>query len=395
MVDSTRIRLNMARGDILDGKFRVESVLGSGGMGVVIAAHHLGLDQRVAIKLLLPEALEDPEAGARFEREAGAGAKLKGEHSAGGMDVDTMADGGLYMVMECLEGEDLAERVRRERQLPIREAVDLILQTCEVLAEAHALGIRRRDLKPHNLFCIGAADGSISIKVLDFGISKITGTQTSQTTLTKTSALMGSPSYMSPEQIQSPRRVDARTDIWAVGVVLFEMITGKAPFEGDSVPEICLRVTKRSPPAIRLLRADVPPPLEAVIAKCLQKERTKRYVSVGELALALAPFGTERVQLSVDRIAQTGRGSKGVRPSMFPPDSNGSQPRGAVPISWWKTAKWVVARRRLTWSKGTVAAGLLTLTGIGLIAGDIISRRSARPVASAVPIASPPAATTT
>src|SRR5205814_8884054 len=171
---------------------RIESVLGSGGMGVVVAAHHLGLDQRVAIKLLLPEALEDPEAGARFEREAREAAKSKSEHIARVMDVATMADGAPYMVMECLEGEDLAERVRRERQLPIREAVDLILQTCEVLAEAHALGIIHRDLKPHNLYCIGAADGSISIKVLDFGISKITGTQTSQTTLTKTSALMGS-----------------------------------------------------------------------------------------------------------------------------------------------------------------------------------------------------------
>src|SRR5579859_298094 len=263
MVDSTRIRLNMARGDVVDGKYRVERVLGSGGMGVVIAAHHLGLDQRVAIKLLLPEALEDPEAATRFEREARAAAKIKSEHIARVTDVSTMEDGSPYMVMEYLEGEDLADRLKREPKLPIRDAVELVLQTCEVLAEAHGLGIIHRDLKPHNLYCIGAADGGASIKVLDFGISKITGTQTSHTTLTKTSALMGSPSYMSPEQIQSPRRVDNRTDIWALGVVLYEMLAGRPPFEGESVPEICLRVTKRSPPPLRLLRPDVPPPLEA------------------------------------------------------------------------------------------------------------------------------------
>jgi serine/threonine-protein kinase len=152
-------------------------------------------------------------------------------------------------------------------------------------------------------------------------------------------------------------------------------------------------VTKRSPPSLRALRPDVPPPLEAAIAKCLQKDRTKRYATVGELSLALAPFGTERVQLSVDRIAQVGRSAKGPRPSMFPvPESTGSQQRG-VPISWWKTAKWVVARRGLTWSKGTIAAGLLTLAGIGLIGADLLSRRSARLPVSAAPATSRAVAT--
>src|SRR5215471_6314796 len=242
---SSRIRLEMRRGDILDGKYRVERVLGSGGMGVVIAAHHMGLDQKVAIKLLLPEVLDDPEAGARFEREARAAAKIKNEHIARVMDVGTLENGSPYMVMEHLEGEDLAERLRREGRLAIEHAVQLVLQTCEVLAEAHGLGIVHRDLKPANLFCLVGPDGDVSIKVLDFGISKVTGPNTSHTTITKTSTLMGSPTYMSPEQIHSARRVDARTDIWSISVILYELLTGRLPFEGDSVPEICLRVTKR------------------------------------------------------------------------------------------------------------------------------------------------------
>src|SRR5262245_24601064 len=297
-LESSRIRLEMSKGDILDGKYRVDSVLGSGGMGVVIAAHHLGLDQQVAIKLLLPEVLEDPEAAARFEREARAAAKIKNEHIARVMDVGTLDTGCPYMVMEHLEGEDLEERMKREGRLPIDHAIELVLQTCDVLAEARGLGIVHRDLKPANLFCLMGPEGGVSIKVLDFGISKVTGPNTSHTTITKTSTLMGSPTYMSPEQIHSARRGDARTDMWSMGIIVYELLTGRVPFDGESVPEICLKVTKRSPPPIRRFRPDTPSALEAVISKCLEKDRTKRFMNIAELSVALAPFGADRVQLS-------------------------------------------------------------------------------------------------
>src|SRR5687768_2291671 len=197
-------------GDILVGKYRVERVLGLGGMGVVVAAQHLGLDQRVAIKFLFPEAFSHPEALLRFDREARAAAKIKSEHVARVTDVGTLENGAPYMVMEYLEGEDLAEYLRREGALRVEEAVQLVLQACEAIDEAHKLGIVHRDLKPANLFCIQKADGSRTIKVLDFGISKLTHSvpATRGMAMTGASAMMGSPLYMSPEQMRSPRTVD-------------------------------------------------------------------------------------------------------------------------------------------------------------------------------------------
>jgi serine/threonine-protein kinase len=351
-------------------------------MGVVIAAHHLGLDQKVAIKLLLPEVLEDPEAGERFEREARAAAKIKNEHIARVMDVGTFENGSPYMVMEHLEGEDLAERMKRESRLPIDHAVELVLQTCEVLAEAHGLGIVHRDLKPANLFCVSDPDGTVSIKVLDFGISKVTGPNTSHTTITKTSTLMGSPSYMSPEQIQSARRVDARTDIWSMGIILYELLTGKLPFEGESVPEICLRVIKRTPPPIRRIRSDVPPALEAAILKCLEKDRSKRFASVADLCAALAPFGGAKVQLSVDRIGQLSRSGRGSRPQSMFPEQSSSRGR-KVPVSWWKTVRWQVVHGKWTGVKGALAATALGTVGVVMIGADLFFSKGPPPAPSA------------
>jgi serine/threonine-protein kinase len=387
MEGRSHIQLDVRRGDILAGKYRVERVLGSGGMGVVIAAQHLGLNQKVAIKFLLPEALEDAEASARFDREARAAAQIKGEHMARIMDVGTLENGSPFMVMEYLEGEDLAARLRRERRLPIVEAVELVLQTCEVLAEAHALGIVHRDLKPANLFCLRGPDGSVSIKVLDFGISKFVGPNTSPTlTLTKTSALVGSPTYMSPEHIQSARTVDARTDIWAIGIVLYELLAGRVPFEGDSVPEICLQVAKRRAPPIRQFRSETPAELEAVIQKCLRKDRNRRYASVADLAVALAQFGTERVHFSVDRISRLARSGRSSA-SVFPGEKRPSLPPGRRQLSRWESARRSVTGSGWTGAKGAAAAAALGLTGVLLISADLAwSRWSARsPVSSAPP----------
>jgi eukaryotic-like serine/threonine-protein kinase len=290
-------------GDVLAGKYRVERVLGAGGMGVVVAAHHIQLDEKVALKFLLPEALDNAEAVARFAREARAAVKIKNEHVARVTDVGTLPNGAPYMVMEYLEGGDLAAWLKQRGALPIEQAVEFVLQACVAVADAHALGIVHRDLKPANLFCIRRSDGQLAIKVLDFGISKMTDTTgLASGSATRTSALMGSPLYMSPEQMRSPRDVDAQTDIWALGVILFELMAGRPTFLGESVTELAIKVANEPTPPVRSFRPDVPAGLEAIIFKCLEKDRRQRYRNVAELALALLEFGPKRAKASVERI---------------------------------------------------------------------------------------------
>jgi serine/threonine-protein kinase len=293
-------------GDVLAGKFRIERVLGQGGMGVVVAAYHLQLDERVALKFLLPDALQNAEAVARFAREARAAVKIKSEHVARVSDVGTLETGAPYMVMEYLEGRDLSAYVRESGPLPPSEAADYVLQACEALAEAHALGIVHRDLKPANLFLTRRADGTACVKVLDFGISKLTNPGASDPgfSMTRTQAIMGSPLYMSPEQMASSRQVDGRTDIWAIGAILYELMTGRVPFEADTMPQLCAMILQEPPRSMRDFRGDVPEPLHAVVLRCLAKDRNQRYQNVAELANALAPFASRLSARSAERISR-------------------------------------------------------------------------------------------
>jgi serine/threonine-protein kinase len=288
---------------VLAGKYRVDHVLGVGGMGVVVAAHHLGLDEKVAIKVLRPEAMAAPEAVVRFEREARAAVKIKSEHVARVIDVGALDNGAPYMIMEYLEGSDLSDWLTAYGRLPIDEAVDFVLQACEAIAEAHAMGIIHRDLKPANLFCARRPDGTRSIKVLDFGISKVTGVAAGPGLgMTRTQAILGSPLYMSPEQLESSKGVDARADIWALGVILYQLLTGALPFASEIVTELAIRIVNHPTPPARALRPDVPPKLEAAIGRCLEKDRDRRFANVAELARALADFAPPRALLSLDRI---------------------------------------------------------------------------------------------
>jgi len=292
-------------GQILAGKYRVERVLGSGGMGVVVAAWHLELEQRVAVKFLHPLALERADTAERFRREARSAAKIRSEHVARVIDVGIMEGGIPYMVMEYLEGHDVADEIAKVGMLPIDDAVDFVLQAIEALAEAHAAGIVHRDLKPANLFIATRADGTRIVKVLDFGISKsLLGGSASELSLTRTSVLIGSPLYMSPEQMRSAKDVDTRTDIWSLGVILYEMITGRPPYTGDSIPALCASLLNDLPQPMLALRSDVPPELEDVIRHCLTKDRADRYNTVSELARALAQFGSPSSQLHVDRASR-------------------------------------------------------------------------------------------
>ena len=275
-------------GNILLGKYRVERLLGVGGMGAVLEATHLQLDDRVAIKILLREALEAPEAVSRFEQEARAAARIKHEHVVRVTDVGTLPGEIPYMVMEYLEGTDLAALLRERGALSPVEAIDYLVQACEAIAAAHTQGVVHRDLKPSNLFLAKRADGSVSLKVVDFGISKLMPTSTSGLrNITQISTAMGTPSYMSPEQMASARDVDGRADLWSLGVIAYEMLAGRVPFVAEDVPQLCsLALTTPAPP-LRSPRGDLPPTLEAVVMRCFEKDREQRYADANELCIAL------------------------------------------------------------------------------------------------------------
>jgi tRNA A-37 threonylcarbamoyl transferase component Bud32 len=291
-------------GAVILGKYRVEHVLGIGGMGAVVAARHLHLDERIAIKVLLPAMLQHEEIVQRFLREARSAIKIRSEHCVRVLDVGTLESGAPYMVMEYLDGQDLASRIERQGPLPIHEAVDLVTQACEALAEAHAIGIIHRDLKPANLFLTKRADGTASVKVLDFGISKQTGVGGVDMGVTKTQAVLGSPRYMSPEQMRSTKDTDARADVWAMGAVLHELIGGHPPFDAETMTALCAMILQDPPRALRPLRPDLPPQLEAAVMGALVKERDRRYANIAQFAAAIAPFGTPSARASAERAAR-------------------------------------------------------------------------------------------
>jgi eukaryotic-like serine/threonine-protein kinase len=299
-------------GDVLAGKYRVESVLGSGGMGVVLLVEHIELGQRMAVKLMTPGVIPDTQAVARFLREARSAAALHSEHVVRIFDVGTLESGAPYMVMELLRGEDLSQLLLHKGRLEIRDAVDYVLQACHAIAEAHAMGIVHRDLKPSNLFLTRRSDGTALVKVLDFGISKAMDSDSagaSSANLTATSAVMGSPLYMSPEQVRNAKQVDARADIWSLGVILHELLTGAHAFHADTLPGICAAIIADEPAPLRSLRADAPVGLEAVITKCLEKSARSRFQTTRDLMLAMRSFASTGMQLNVGAIpiAQTMR----------------------------------------------------------------------------------------
>lgn len=289
-------------GDILDGKYRVDRILGAGGMGVVVAATHVQLNTKVALKFLLAEVLNEPTVVERFVREARAAVQIQSEHVARVTDVSTLPSGSPYMVMEFLEGQDLAQYMAQQGALPVQQTVGFLLQACEAVAEAHALGIVHRDLKPANLFLTQRHRREPIVKVLDFGISK--SKDSGALNLTNTAAMMGSPYYMSPEQMKSSRDVDSRSDIWAIGVILFELVTGQVPFQGNTITEVVVSVTTGKIPNIRDLRPDVPAGLADVVGHCLERDPDRRYADIGALAKALVPFGPPRGDISAERIAR-------------------------------------------------------------------------------------------
>ena len=294
-------------GDVFDGKYCIGAVLGIGGMAAVLAAKHLGFDERVALKILLPDCCDDPEIVRRFMQEGRTAIKIRSEHVVRMLDVGVVS-GRAYLVMEYLDGKDLEVLLRQGGPLPPATAVDFLLQACEAIGEAHALGIVHRDLKPANLFLTHRADGSPCVKVLDFGISKVPpaapGVRGTGASPTLPSMVMGSPQYMSPEQMASAASADQRSDIWSLGTILYELLAGEIAFGGVTTAEVCARVLQGSAVPIAQIQGDVPGELAAIVGRCLEKDPARRYANVAELARALAPFGTSGARASAASIAR-------------------------------------------------------------------------------------------
>ncbi|MEY4545006.1 MAG: hypothetical protein RL685_1201 [Pseudomonadota bacterium] len=291
-------------------------------MGVVVLAEHIELRERVAIKFLLDDAADNPELSERFLREARAAVKIRSEHVVRVSDVGRLPSGAPYLVMEYLEGEDLAQRLERG-PVPLVDAVDYVMQCCEAMHVAHRSGIVHRDLKPANLFLTQRPDGSPLIKVLDFGISKVSGGEAAQLRLTSTQTMMGSPLYMSPEQMRSSKDVAASTDIWALGVILHELIAGDVPFTGSSVPEVLVKVMTEAPPPLRSLRPEVPEGLEGVVLRCLAKAPGERFSSMAALAVALTPYASAYT-LGLQRRLHASRSEPAPAPTAAAPSPAGA-----------------------------------------------------------------------
>ena len=301
----------LSPGDIIADKFRVERVIDEGGMGVVVAATHLVLDEHVALKFLRREVLGTESVVSRFAQEARAAVKLKSEHVARVSDVGNDPVRGPFIVMEYLEGQDLRDLLNEVGRANTSEAVEYVIQACEGLAEAHARGIIHRDIKPENLFLVERSADWRIIKILDFGISKLRGAigealEGSRDTL----PLMGSPCYMSPEQLRSNRNVDHRADIWSLGVVLFELLAGVPPFDGTRpIPELIASVLDEPTPPLGDFVQGLPHGLAEVVERCLQKDPADRWQTAAELAVALLPFAPRRARVPVERAIAVSRAS--------------------------------------------------------------------------------------
>jgi eukaryotic-like serine/threonine-protein kinase len=393
-------------GEIVAKKYRIDRVLGAGGMGVVVAAFHLELEQPVAIKFLNGETAARADASERFRREARAAARIRSEHVARVLDIELLDDRIPYMVMELLEGHDLERELEQRGPLPTQVAVDYVLQAIDAVAEAHANGIVHRDLKPTNLFLAKRPDGSSIVKVLDFGISKLVGPRSGPgAALTLSASIFGSPLYMSPEQMRSSKDVDARSDIWSLGAILYELIAGQPPFVADSMPELCVAILSDTPRPLHELAPSASPAIDEVLSKCLAREPAARFPSVAELAEALAPFAPGGYVYS-DRVRRTlGQAPLGLgATARFGSDAPFAvtSPRSMTPAapsvgrqptqsSWGKTEGRPLVNR----TTGTILGALVLLLVVGgLFARGLSSpaenSEQTRAVPSAAPVSAAP-----
>jgi serine/threonine-protein kinase len=354
-------------GTVLDGKFQIEKPLASGAAGDVYEALHLGLNARVAVKVLRPGAPETVDIRRkRFMREARVAARIRSDHVVRVFDIIAPERGPTYIVMELLHGETLAQRVRRVGALPAAEAVDYIVQAAKPLGEMHDAGIVHRDVKPSNLFLARDADGKNRIKLLDFGVAAFQQpVARHESSITLSEAIVGTPRYMAPEQVQSSKRIDARADVWALGVTLYELLAGSPPFDGQTVLAVLNQIENQEPRRLADRRQDLPAPLVALVHACLAKDPDKRPANARVLAEALGAFGAEGLQSSDDVVVVPSR------PSF---------PRMAFAIT-------SALRQR----RNAIAAGVLAAGGIIFVAATRHSQEPAQAVVAPEPARPSPA----
>jgi serine/threonine-protein kinase len=319
---------DLTAGTILLGRYRIDGVLGRGGMGVVYAAHHTFMDQRVALKLLSSQALTSPDAAQRFLNEARNAAKIPGENACRILDVGLLDTGMPYIAMEYLEGKSLEAIATERRFVEPNDAARWVLEALLAVAHAHARGIIHRDLKPSNLLLAHRDDGSTVVKVLDFGISK--SLNPSQQGLTTTRGFLGSPAYMAPEHIRSPRAVDVRADIWSLGVVLYELTSGSQPYEVEELGELLASILEREPTPLASRRAEIPPDFCDIVHRCLAKNRDWRFQNVAELAAALAPYAGNEGTVLAERVRRALAAGAESKPRASLADNSGSLPAVAA-----------------------------------------------------------------
>ena len=328
-VEPMMMQIPVTVGQRLGGRYRVDGALAQGGTSVVLSGTDLEGDRPVAIKVLLPEMAKASSSRSRFEREIRVLRHLQSDCVVKVLDDGSLQTGEPFMVMEQLSGRTLKDALLADGPLPVRTAVDYVLQACEVLAEAHAAGVVHRDVKPENLFLVGEGTTSC-IKVLDFGLStaqSVGGARDArEPSITRGNEVMGSPYYMAPEQMLSSRHVDRSADIWSIGIVLYELLTGRLPFAGETVERLRAHVMMSAPVPMRETRPDIPPELEAIVMRCLEKVPEGRFKGLAVLAASLAPFGTDRAKLSASRVL-------GAAPSKIPPPLPQTDP--PQPLELW------------------------------------------------------------
>jgi eukaryotic-like serine/threonine-protein kinase len=294
---------DLPAGEVLAGKYRVDRVLGSGAMGIVVRVVALAGEGVFALKLLRPSVARDPVAAQRFLREAEVAVRIASPHVVRILDMGKLDTGTPYLVMEYLDGSTLEARLDGGASLPPAQACDLALQTAEGLAAAHAMGVVHRDIKPSNLFLTRGAGGGDHLKIVDFGVSKILDPEGSGSVgLTRTQTALGSPLYMSPEQMRSARSAGFPADQWSLGAVLYRMVTGHRPFGAESLARVCVQVLTGDFAPVAQLQPDLPAGLAVTIERCLRIEPAERYADMAELAAALAPFAGPSGRERADRL---------------------------------------------------------------------------------------------
>jgi len=405
-------------GDIVGAKYVVEELIGQGGMGAVFRAKHMKLGNTVAIKVMLAQP-GNPEASQRFLNEGRNVVNIQNDHVVRVFDVDE-ENGYAFMVLEFLQGEDLDQVLRREGRLRPDVAVGYVLQGLEGVAQAHAAGIVHRDLKPSNLYLAKRKDGTSIVKVLDFGISKIkqgSPLDESPKALTSTKAMLGSPLYMSPEQLTNPKGVDHRADIWAFGVIIYELITGQLPFMGETLGELFAAILETEPPPMQKHNPEVPPALDAVVRRCLQRRLDDRIGTVQELAAALkqslvpgavfSPFAksTSSPPPPEQRRTPSGRPTgtmamtpqSGPIPHVTPFGATTPQPHMSTSNTWQTSSSGVGQLPVPPKSNGpiialVVAGGVILLGGVGFGISTVLTK--SKPVVASSASVAPPVAST-